>query len=300
MSTLNYHHLYYFWVVAREGSIARATAILRLAQPTISAQLRQLENSFGEPLLERRGRGLVLTETGQTVLRFADEIFTIGRELQHTLHGKPSSRPLRFAVGIADSLPKLTTYRLLQPAFRKSLPFRLIFRIDKIDRLLTDLAAHHLDLVLSDAPASPTVRIRSFNHLLGESAVNLYAAPALAAKYRRGFPKSLDGAPFLLQSENSAVRRALDQWFSESNLQPKIVAEVEDVALLQVLGQQGLGLFAAPAVVESQIRKSYGVRVVARLKEVKARFYAISVERRLKHPGVIAICEKARKELFSA
>jgi LysR family transcriptional activator of nhaA len=299
MSWLNYHHLYYFWVVAREGSIARATTILRLAQPTISSQLRQLEESFGERLLERRGRGLVLTETGQTVLRFADEIFAVGRELQQTLQGNPSSRPLRFAVGIADSLPKLTTYRLLWPAFQKNLPLRLIFRIDKIDHLLTELASHNLDLVLSDAPAPHTVRVRSFNHLLGESAVNLYAAPAIAARYSGRSPKALNGAPFILQTENSAVRRALDQWFSESNIQPKIVAEVEDVALLQVLGQQGLGIFAAPSVVEAQIRKSYGVRVVFRLPRVKARFFAISVERRLKHPGVLAIRKSARQDLFA-
>lgn len=296
---LNYHHLYYFWVVAHEGSIARATDVLRLAQPTISSQLRQLEGMVGEPLFERRGRGLALTEMGQTVLRFADEIFAVGRELEQTLRGQASGRPLRFTVGIANTLPRLTTYRLLEPAFRQPTPLRLVFRSDKTEHLLAELATHAVDLVLSDSPAPPTVRVRAFNHPLGESAVNIYGLPKLVQPYRRKFPESLNGAPFLLQSEHSAVRRALDQWFAEVGVRPKVVAEVEDVGLLQVLGQQGLGLFAAPAVVEPQIRKSYGATVLARLDKVRARFYAISVERKLKHPAVIAISESARGELFA-
>jgi len=298
MNPLNYHHLYYFWTVAREGSIARATSILHVAQPTISGQLRQLEESFGEKLFARRGRGLVLTDVGQTVYRFAEEIFGLGKELEDTVRGRPTGRPIRFAVGISDSLPKLTTYRLLEPAFRQATPFRNVFRIGKTERLLTALATHDLDLVLSDAPAPAGVRIRAFHHLLGESPTTIFGAANLAKKYRSEFPRSLSGAPFLVHAESSAIRRALDQWFAERTIQPKVIAELEDVALLQVLGQKGIGLFAAPSVVEKQIRKSYGVEVVGRIRKVRSRFYAISVERKLKHPGVVAISEAARSELF--
>jgi LysR family transcriptional activator of nhaA len=300
MAWLNYHHLYYFWVVAREGSIARATKILHLAQPTISGQLRQLEESLGEKLLARRGRGLVLTEVGQTVYHFAEEIFSLGKELQDTVHGRPTGRPMRFAVGIADSLPKLTTYRLLEPAFHQRAQLRMIFRIDKAERLLAELATHSLDLVLTDGLAPASVRIRAFHHLLGECPITVFGSPILARKYRRNFPGSLHEAPFLLQVENTPGRRALDQWFFEHSLQPRIIAEVEDIALLQVLGQNSLGLFAAPSVVERQICKSYAVQIVGRIETVRARFYAISVERKLKHPAVVAVSEAARTELFAS
>ena len=299
-NALNYQHLLYFWVVAREGSVARATRELHLAQPTISGQIKVLERALGERLFVRRGRNLVLTDVGQVVYRYADEIFTLGRELREALAGLPTAgRPQRFAVGISDSLPKLTTYRLIAPALEPAGRFRLVFRIGKTEALLADLATHALDLVLTDAPVSTTASsVRAFNHLLGESDVTVFGSAAMAEARRAGFPRSLDGAPFLLQTPNTALRRSLEHWFAQAGVRPELVAEVEDVALLQVLGQQGLGLFAAPSVVEAEIRRAYGVDVVGRLEHVRERFYAVSVERRLKHPGVVAISEGARRELF--
>jgi LysR family transcriptional activator of nhaA len=300
MPSLKYHQLYYFWTVAREGSIARATRKLHLTQPTISGQLRELERTMGERLFAKSGRNLVLTEMGHTVFRYADEIFTLGREMMETVQGRPTGRPLRFAVGISDSLPKLTTYRLIRPALERPDPFRLVFRIDKTERLLADLSIHALDLVLADVPAPPTVKVRAFSHLLGESDVTVFGTEALAERFRPGFPRSLHGAPLLLQTENTALRRSLDGWFAEEGITPEIVAEVEDVALLQVLGQQGMGLFAAPSVVEADIRSAYRVATVGRLERVRERFYAISVERRITHPAVIAISEAARSGFFGA
>jgi LysR family transcriptional activator of nhaA len=298
LNALNFQHLLYFWTVAREGSVARATRVLHLAQPTISGQIKVLERSLGERLFERQGRGLALTEVGQVVFRYADEMFAIGRELQETLAGLPvAGRPVRFAVGVSDSLPKLTTHRLLEPALGLDERPRLVLRIGKTDALLAELATHALDLVLADAPAGAGA-VRAFNHLLGESSVTVFATAELAARHRRGFPQSLQDAPFVLQTPNTALRRSLDQWFADAGIHPTPVAEVEDVALLQVLGGAGLGLFAAPTVVEAEIRRAYQVRVVGRLPEVRERFYAISVERKLTHPAVLAIRDAARQLLF--
>ncbi len=298
-NALNYQHLLYFYVVAHEGGVQRATKVLNLAQPTISGQIKVLERQLGERLFVRRGRNLVLTDVGQVVYRYASEIFSLGRELREALAGLPSAgRPARFAVGVSDSLPKLTTFRLIAPALDPPGQYRLEFRIGKTDQLLAELATHALDLVLTDAPLPPTLSVRAFSHLLGESGVTVFAAPALAGRYRRGFPGSLDGAPWVLQTPNTALRRSLDAWFATSGVRPEIAAEVEDVALLQVLGQEGFGVFAAPSVVEDEIRRAYGVRVVGRLETVRERFYAVSVERKLKHPAVVAISEGARRELF--
>ena len=299
LNTLNYQHLLYFWVVAREGSITRATEILHLTQPTISTQIKTLEQSIGAQLFERRGRTLVLTDTGQLVYRYADEIFRTGRELTQALARGGGALPTRLVVGISDSLPKLTTWRLLQPALAFSPRFRLICRIDKTERLVADLAAHALDVVLADAPVSPSSPVRIFNHLLGECGVTIFGEESLAKRYRRNFPQSLSGAPFVLQTENTALRRSFDAWCIANDIHPEISCEVEDVALLQVFGQEGMGLFAAPTVVEAQIRRQYGVRVVGRLPEVRERFYAISVERKLVHPGVVALSEAARTRLFT-
>jgi LysR family transcriptional activator of nhaA len=298
MPSLNYQHLYYFWVVAREGSIAAATRKLYVGQPTISAQIHALEQALGEKLFVRRGRGLALTETGHVAVRYADEIFSLGTEFVQAIRGQPSGSPARFAVGISDALPKLTTIRMLQPALSSGGPYRLVFRIGKTESLLGDLAVHALDLVLADAPAPASVAVRAFNHPLGRSEVSVFAADALAAEYGPGFPDSLEGAPLLLQTENTALRRSLDVWFASEGIAPRIVAEVEDFALLQVLGQQGLGLFSAPSVVEAEVSHAYGVRVLGRLPRVYEHFYAISVERRLRHPAVIAISNAARTELF--
>jgi LysR family transcriptional regulator, transcriptional activator of nhaA len=295
MDSLNYHHLLYFWVVAREGSIARATELLNLTQPTISAQLRLLERSLGSKLFKKNGRQLVLTDTGQAVYRYAEEIFPLGRELVNAVRGTGPDRPQKFSVGIADSMPKLTTYRLLEPALCLMPAIRLLVRIDKTDRLLAELAVHSLDLVLADHPIGPNQNVRAYNHLLGECGVTVFGTPQLAMQHRGDFPASLDGAPFLLPTTNTALRRSLDQWFDQQGFAPQIAGEVEDVAILQVLGQHGLGLFAAPSAVEAEICRQYRVRVVGRIDQVRERFYAISVERKLKHPAVVAISAAARK-----
>jgi LysR family transcriptional activator of nhaA len=298
LNTLNYQHLRYFWVVAREGSIARATKVLHLTQPTISAQLQQLERSLGASLFVKQGRSRVLSETGALVFQYADEMFRAGRELTEALARGAIARPTRLVVGISDSLPKLTTWRLLQPALEMQPPFRITCRIDKTERLVADLAVHAIDLVLADTPVSPNLPVRIFNHLLGECGVTIFAVDALARAHRRRFPASLHGAPMVVPTENTALRRSLDAWCIAHDIAPQIVAEVEDVAILQVFGQEGMGLFAAPSVVEAQIRKHYGVRVVGRLPEVRERFYAISVERKLAHPAVIALTTAARQRLF--
>ena len=298
MEWLNYHHLLYFWAVAREGGVTKASEQLRLAQPTISGQLKALEEALGEKLFERTGRRLVLTDVGRVVYRYADEIFTLGRELQDTLKGRPTGRPVRFTVGVADAVPKLVAYRLLQPALTLPEPVHVVCREDKPERLLSELGLHSLDLVLSDAPASPGVKVKAYSHLLGETPVAFFGTDALAAEHRRGFPRSLDGAPVLVPTEGSSLRRSLEQWFDAEGLRPRVVGEIEDSALLKVFGQAGTGLFPAPVAIEAEIRVQFGVKVVGRVDAVKARFYALSAERKLKHPAVLAIREAARSELF--
>jgi len=298
MEWLNYHHLLYFWVVACHGSVTRAAAELRLAQPTVSTQLRTLEEVLGEKLFARTGRRLVLTDVGRLVFRYADEIFGLGRELLETVKGRPTGQPMRLTVGIADAVPKLIAYRLLGPALTGAEPVRIICREDKPDRLLAQLAVHGLDLVLSDAPIGPTTKVRAFNHLLGECGVTFFATPALARTCRRGFPRSLGGAPMLLPTDNTALRRSLDDWFESEDIRPRVASEFEDSALLMAFGQAGMGLFPAPSAIERQVRTQYGVVVVGRLDAVCERFYAISGERRLKHPAVVAISEAARQRVF--
>lgn len=298
MPGLNYHHLLYFWTVARLGSITRATAELHLTQPAISAQLRSLERALGEKLFAKSGRNLVLTDVGRLVWRYADEIFTTGRELQETLAGRPTGRAIRFTVGIADVMPKLLAFRLLEPALQTKEPIRLVLREDKPERLLADLAIHTLDLVLTDAPVPPAVKVRAHSHLLGECGVTIFGAPPLARAYRRRFPESLDGAPFILPTDNSVLRRSLDHWFDRQGIRPLIVAEIEDSAVLKVFGQRGIGLFAAPTALEAEVQQQYDVTVVARIDDVRERFYAISVERKITHAAVLAITRAARRDIF--
>ena len=299
MAWLNYHHLLYFWTVAREGSITRAAGALHLTQPAISAQLRTLEQALGEKLFERRGRHLALTDTGRLVYRYAEEIFSIGRELQETLAGRPTGRPTRLVVGVVDSMPKLMIYRLLEQAVRGAEPVRLMLREGTAERLLADLAIHAVDVVLSDAPVPPSVRIKAFSHLLGECGVTIFGTPTLLEAHRRRFPASLDGAPFLFPMEGTTLRRSLDNWFAELDIRPNVVAEIEDSAVLNVFGQAGVGLFAAPTAVEREVRRQYGVRVVGRVEAIRESFYAISAERRIRHPAVLAISSSARRELFA-
>jgi len=296
---LNYRHLEYFWAVAKEGSVTRAAESLFVSQPAISAQIRKLEAQLGEKLFEKSGRTLVLTSMGEVVFRYADEIFALGRELTETVRGQPSKRPLRLAVGVAQALPKLAAYQLVAPAMRMDQPVRLVFREDRPDRLFAELALHTLDLVLSDAPLPETVKVRAYNHPLGDCGVSVVATPELAHRHRKGFPRSLDDAPWLLPTDNTTLRRSLDRWFEELGIRPATVAEVEDSAVLKVFGQEGAGLFAIPSVVESRVRSQYGVEIVGRIDTIRERFYGISVERRIKHPAVAAIREAARLQMFA-
>ncbi|HEX8820807.1 MAG TPA: transcriptional activator NhaR [Archangium sp.] len=297
MSWLNYHHLLYFWTVARAGSIAKASQELHLAQPTISAQLKLLEESLGHKLFERQGRRLVLTDVGRTVLRYAEDIFRLGNELKNVVNGIPSGQQLRLAVGVTDVIPKLVAERLIQPAFDTSPDIRITCREGPLPQLLASLALHELDVVLADAPSSEPVSIRAFNHLLGKCGVSFFGAPRLA-HLTRGFPRSLDGAPLLLPSETSSVRRSLELWFEAQHVHPVIVGDFDDSALLKAFGHRGHGVFAAPSVIEDEVCRQFDVSIIGRTEDIETCFYAISVERRLRHPSVVAIAETARSRLF--
>jgi LysR family transcriptional activator of nhaA len=300
MEWLNYHHLLYFWVVAKEGSIVRASEVLRLAHPTISGQIHRLEDVLGEKLFARSGRHLVLTEAGRVAFRYADEIFTLGREFVDTLKGRASGRPLRLVVGVADVLPPSLVRRFLEPAFRLGHPVRVICRADKsVEEFVAELVLHRVDVVIADGPAGPGMPVRAFSHLLGECGTTFFADRRLAAKTRRRFPRSLDGSPFLLPGAPSTVRRALESWFDSQDIRPTIVAEFDDSALAKDFGKEGMGVFAAPTVIETEVLRQYGVSVVGRSDAVRQQFYAISVERKMKHPAVVAIYEAARHEIFA-
>lgn len=299
MEWINYHHLLYFWTVAREGGLTPASRVLRLAPPTLSGQIRALEESLGEKLFLRQGRGLVLTDVGHLVLRYADEIFTLGRELSAAVKGRAPGRLPPLKVGIVDVMAKLVVRRLLEPALHLSEPVRLVCHEDTYERLLGRLAAHELDLVLADAPLPPGSAVKVYNHLLGECSVTFFGAEKHAS-LRRGFPRSLEDAPILLPVESTHLRRSLDHWFSSLGVRPRIVAEFEDSALLKVFGHDGVGVFAGPSAVEREIKEQYGVQVLGRTDDVRERFYAISAERRLKHPAVVAISEAAKHEVFKS
>ncbi|HJQ35928.1 MAG TPA: transcriptional activator NhaR [Thermoanaerobaculia bacterium] len=298
MDWLNYHHLLYFWVVAREGSIARATQELNLTQPTISAQLRQLEESLGEKLFAKSGRGLTLTESGRIALRYADEIFALGRELKDVLKDRPTGKPVRVTVGIAEVVPKLVAYHVLRPAFNAAKEVEIICREASTDALLDLLAQHEVDLVLTDAPAGSRV-LRAFNHQLGESGTTFFAAPPLVATHRRDFPKSLNGAPFLMPGAATQLRRSLELWLDAHSLAPKRIGVFDDLALMASFGGGAVGIFAAPTAVEREIAKQYNVGVVGRVPTLKERFYAVSAERKIQNPIVNAITTAARRDIFS-
>ena len=299
MEWLNYHHLRYFWMVVKEGTMAKAAKRLRVAQPTISAQIKALEESAGVALFSREGRALQLTEEGETVFRYAEEIFSIGNELVETLNGHSHTRALKLRVGISDALPKLVCHDLLEPALRLPQSVQIVCQADKTENLLAALAIRGLDLILSDAPIRGNVKVKAFNHLLGECGTTFFATPTVARKYRRNFPDSLNDAPFLMPSHHSAVRRALDHWFDEIDVHPWTVAEFDDMGLLKSFGEGGTGVFAAASVVEDAVREHYGVHVVGRTEEVRERFYAITVERKIKNPAVAAIAKFAKHNLFA-
>lgn len=300
MEWLNYHHLLYFWMVAKHGSITRASAELRLAHPTISGQIHRLEQVLGEKLFTRSGRNLVLTDSGRIAFRYADEIFSLGQEFQDTLKGRSTGKPLRLVVGVSDVIAKSMVHRILEPAFQLQDRVRVICREARsADSFMGELAVHAIDVVLADAPAGPGTPVRTFSHPLGECGSSFFAASKLARTCRKGFPGSLDGVPILLPSSDSTFRRALDGWFHSNRIRPEIIAELDDLALASVLGETGLGVLAAPDVIENELRKRYGLQLVGRAKDIRQRFFAISVERKIKNPGVAAICEVARKKIFA-
>ena len=298
MDWLNYHHLLYFWVIAREGSIKQACEVLSLSQPALSAQLRALEDSMGEKLFLRVGRGLVLTDVGKVVYRYAGEIFSLGKELTNTLKGQETYRPVRLVVGIAEVVPKMVAYKLLKVAFKQFKQIKVVCWEGRLERLLGELAQHMLDIVLTDTPVPPTISVEAHSHVLGESGVTLFATDRLAMKYRRKFPQSLDGAPFLLPTTNSVLRRGIDDWFRKHRIQPLIVGEFEDGATMKAFAQEGHGVFPGSSVVATEINRQYKVRKVGSLEGLTERFYAITVERRLKHPAVVAISESAKESVF--
>ena len=293
MPWLNYHHLLYFWTVARTGSVTKACVELNLTQPAVSAQIRMLERALGEKLFMKRGRNLVLTDIGRLVYRYADEIFVLGREMQETLAGRISGQPQRLVVGVADQVPKTIVYKLLEPSLHVPDAVRLTVREDGLERLLADLSMHSVDLVISDAPIGGATRIKAFNHLLGETDVSIYGTPALAATYKKNFPHSLHGAPMLMPMATSQLTRTLMSWFDSNGIRPVVIAEIEDSALLKMFGQGGVGLFPAPTAVEDDVIKRYAVKSVGRLEAVRERFYAISVERKITHPIVREITSRA-------
>jgi LysR family transcriptional regulator, transcriptional activator of nhaA len=299
MEWLNYHHLFYFWTVVRSGSITRASKELRLAPPTISAQLRLLEENFGEELLTRVGRHLTPTETGRVVYGYAEEIFSLGREMMDAVRQTPESRPLRIVVGINDVLPKRIAHQLIEPTLGLRGSVRILCREANLEQLIAELAVHEIDVILSDAPVGPNVSVRAYNHLLGESGVLFMGTEALATRFRRGFPDSLNGAPVLLPTNDTAIRRSLDQWFDARSIRPRIVGEFEDYALLREFARSGTGLYPTFAVLEKTMRQQDDVQRIGEVAGVSGRFYAISAERKLRHPAVVTICEAARKSVFT-
>ena len=299
MEWLNYHHLYYFWSVAQEESITRASERLRLAPSTISAQVSKLEEMLGGKLFLRVGRNLELTEMGRIVFRYSDEIFSLGREMLDTVRGRPLTGPLRLIVGIVDALPKLVVRKLLEPALQLPEQVRLVCHEGKEEQLLAELSIHGLDIVLTDRPVKPGLSVKAYSHLLGECGVSFFAIDQLASGLLEDFPRSLDGAPMLLPTSMSALRGSLDQWFDSLDIRPQITGEFDDQALIKAFGQSGDGVFAAPTVIESEVRQQYNVQVVGRSDAVREQFYAISVERIIKHPAVAAIQKAASSAIFA-
>lgn len=288
-TTLNFRHLYYFWIVAKEGSVTRAAERLDVAVQTISAQLTLLEQSVGKSLFAPQGRRLVLTEAGRIALGYADQIFLLGEQLQDALADSGVERTMRLTVGISDSLPKLISARLLEAALGLPERVKLVCYEDKFESLLGDLSVHKLDVVLTDRSVPPGATLRVFSHLLGESELTLFGVPSLAKKYRADFPQSLNGAPLLLPTRNNAIRGRIDHWFEVHGLHPNVAGEFDDNALLNTFGRNGLGLFPAPSALSKDVEEQFGAVPVGEMSKVREQFYAISNERKIKHPAIDAI-----------
>lgn len=298
MRHLNYDHLLYFWTVVREGSIARAAETLHVTPQTISGQVKLLEREVQGRLLERSGRRLVPTELGRIAFEYAQEIFPRGQELANVLRGAPRSGPVSLTVGVSDAVPKLVTWRVLAPLLSGPDPVRVTCEEGPLDLLLSELAVHELDLVLSTSALPPDTGVKAFSHLLGESELLAFGTSEHAKRLRKGFPQSLSGAPWLLPTERSAARRSLDAWFAREGIVPRIVAEFDDDALMKTFGQGGAGIFSAPAAIEQELRQESGVVAIGRLEGLRGRFYAITPERRIRHPAVAAITQAARSDVF--
>jgi len=289
---LNYHQLLNFWMVAREGSVQRASELLHVTPASVSIQVKHLERSLGVKLLEKRGRGLAVTEMGEQVAEYATEIFATGRELMELVKGRPVGRPMEFRVGVRDLMPKLVALQLLQPALEIETPVRLVCIEGNLPELVAELAIHKLDVVLSDTVLDPMYRVQAYSHRLAESDVVVVANAELAQRYRPGFPESLQNAPFLLLTDNSAMRRALDQWFHDRHITPFVRGEFADSAMMKIAGRQGMGLLAIPASILDDVRSIYGLCLVGPVTGVTETYYAVSVERRSKHPALIAMRER--------
>jgi len=296
---INYKHLHYFWTVAREGGVARASERLHLTPQTISGQLGSLEEYLGVDLFTRVGRNLVLTETGRLALSYTDEIFSLGSELEEALHHLPENRPQLFRMGVVDVVPKSIAHRILEPVLQLSEPVRMICCEASLDTLLAELAVHRLDFVLADRPIPSSVSTRGFSHKLGECAISFFATEKLEKKLRGDFPHCLDGAPLLLPGSGTQVRSGIEQWLDKHRIHPRVIAEFDDSALMKAFGQEGAGVFVAPAAIASEVQRQYQVTTIGRVSEVKERFYAISVERRVTHPIVSAVVEAAQESLFA-
>lgn len=300
---LNLKHLYYFWQVARCGGVAKAAEQMHLTPQTVSGQLQQFEDSSGAALFERRGRGLELTEQGKAALAYADEIFSLTGELEHLFSaGKGRATRIQFRVGVADAVPKTLAHRILAPATQIARPVHLVCRELKLDALLNELASHRIDLVISDTPLPAGARVKAYSHRLGQSSISFFGAPILLGKNRlvSEFPKILDRMPMLLPGEDAAARNRLERWFNRHRLKPEVVGEFDDSALINAFGQAGVGIFPGPTVLEEAICAAYGVEVLGRAPELYDEFFAISVERKVTHPCVLAIAAAARDQLFAA
>ncbi len=295
---INYKHLHYFWAVATEGGVARASERLHLTPQTISGQLSLLEDHLGETLFTRVGRNLELTETGRLVLSYANEIFSLGSELEEVIHQLPDGRPQQFRVGVVDVLAKSIAHRILQPALHMPEAVRMICREASLDVLLAELSVHRLDLVLADRPIPSTVSTRGFSHKLGECAVSFFCTRELADSLKGVFPQCLHGAPLLLPSSGTQLRAGIDQYLNKLHIHPRVIAEFDDSALMKAFGKEGAGIFIAPAVIETEVELQYEVSTIGRIDEVKEHFYAITVERKVKHPVVSAVMEATRESLF--
>ncbi len=299
---INFKHLYYFWATAQAGGVVRAGEQLHTSPQTLSSQIKLLEERLGCKLLRKRGRTVELTEDGRVALGYADRIFAIGAELEAALGrpARPDGGALEFSVGIADAVPKAIAYRLLEPALAAAPQVRMICHEGKFPDLLAQLAVHRLDLVMADEPMSRQFSVRAFNHALGSTAMSFFAAPALARTLKGRFPHVLDGAPMLIQGSSSAMRRKLELWLEQQGVRPQPVGEFDDAALMKAFGREGRGVFMSPTVLEAETCEQYAVKVLGRSEELVEEFYAVSAERRIRHPCVAAVTTAARAQLLPA